>query len=141
VTHDCDSGLCGRRRAEEMKRVAAMLDNAIHIRDLTSLEYSLALHVRQERLGWPGLWCLLPQWAKRAHAVQRSVAAEQSMTAQVRCALIDHNGEWFHGEYSNRILRGGFFLMRLFSFLKVYYSTVAFNVGYYFLALYFLSLL
>ena len=63
------------------------------------------------------------------------------MTAQVRCALIDHNGEWFHGEYSNRILRGGFFLMRLFSFLKVYYSTVAFNVGYYFLALYFLSLL
>jgi len=76
-------GLCGRRRVKEMKRIAAMLDNAIHIRDLTSLEYSLALHVLQERLGWPGLYCLLPQWATRAQAVQKSVEAEQSMAAQV----------------------------------------------------------
>ena len=66
-----------------MRRVAALLDAAIAAREEECLRAALAEHVFMPRLGWPGLWRLLPRRAALAGHVLASVASERAMRAQV----------------------------------------------------------
>jgi len=76
-------GLCGRRRAVEMRRVAALLDAAVAARSQELLRAALGQHVPMQVLGGPGLWRLLPRRASLAAAVLRSLDAEEAVRSLV----------------------------------------------------------
>jgi hypothetical protein len=54
-------GLSGKRRVREMRRVGLLLTSAVAQRDEGLLEAALKAHFLQKRLGWEGLWFLLPR--------------------------------------------------------------------------------
>jgi len=77
-------GLCGRRRYREMKRVALLLENAVAQRDEQALSEAIGQHFVQKRLGWVGLWVVLPhRYLTNAKIVQASVQAEKLMRTKI----------------------------------------------------------
>jgi hypothetical protein len=92
-------GLCGRRRYREMARVAHLLESSVERRDEKELNEAIAQHFLQKRLGWAGLWTLLPhRCLAKAKVAQKSVIAENAMRAKDKePASEDHQealGEW-----------------------------------------------
>jgi len=63
--------------------VAGLLTAAVAAREEGLLDAALKAHFLQKRLGWPGLWFLLPRWVTPAKLALRTVKAENEMRAAV----------------------------------------------------------